>query len=246
VQKLFSDPEACHIDNSVRIYRLPFRFVVPNSLISARSNVHPKFLKLRPSTDVGLSYRGPISGNLYGQPLIAYMIRVNCIKTGLAVPRDRKYYSQREIKILPYTSPDPPLGIDCFPTEDYNSSSKSIIRQHRWGRPIGSLEVSATEPAPLNILTSAPRPCTFARIDMVFRARPALGIGPPPAKWKCAVKYHIRCRTFWSTKPLEQHPKSTTAKLEPFVAMRDQKISPEIREYSSLCWMGTDSVARRN
>ena len=104
------------------------------------------------------------------------------------------------------------------------------------GRPIGSLEIAATEPSPLNVLTSAPRPFTFTSISIVFKAQHVFGIDASPTNWKCVVNHHIRSRTFWSTKALEQLPTSSTAKLDPCVAMHEWKRSSEVREYSSLCW----------
>lgn len=231
---MFSDPQAGCGDGSLCAYSFPFRFVIPNRLISARSNIRPEFLKLCPSARVGSSYRGPMSGTLYRQPLITYMIRVERIRTGLAVPRWMKYYYEREILVLPYTPPEPPLGIEHFPLGDYKSSCTKVIRQHMWTRQLGTLKIAAAEPSPLNVLTSAPRPATFASVEMVFKPHPGFGLDASPPSWKCVVRYHIRIRTFCSTRILERVPTSSTANDQ--CLAHDQKTASEVREYGVLRW----------
>lgn len=231
IQKLLSDPSIRCRSDLFNIYRLPFRFVIPHMLISARSDMDPEFLKLCPSAKVGLTFRGPETAHIYRQPMITYTLRVKQIRTGMRVGTSMKCYKEREIIIMPYTPPAPPLRIEHFP-RDYKSCSTKIIKQHRWSRPLGTLEISAAEPSPLNVLTMAPKSSTFVVMMIIFKPR----LDICPWNWKFAVKYHLRSRTFCSTRKLDRVPTRSTVRLDQSLTMHDVNSAPEVREYGTLRW----------
>jgi hypothetical protein len=231
IQKLFSDPSTRCRSDLFQIYDLPFRFVIPHMLISARSDMDPEFLKLCPSAKVGLTFRGPETAHTYRQPMITYTLRVKQIRTRVRVGPSMKCYKEREIIIMPYTPPAPPLGIEHFP-RDYKSCSTKIIKKHRWSRPLGILEISAAEPSPLNVLTTAPKSSTFVAIAIIFKPRLEICLW----NWNCAVKYHLRSRTFCSTRKLDRVPTRSTVKLDQSLTMHDVNNTPEVREYGTLRW----------
>ena len=232
---MFSDPSIrCYKDN-LCIHRPRFRFVVPHELISARSDVHPDFLKLCPSTKQGLSFWGPVTRKTYRQPLIMYLIRIKRIKTDIPVESLLRPACQREIIIMPYTPANPPLVVEAFPRE-YKSFITRSLKQHRWTRSLGTLKISAVEPSPLNILALGPRLSTFAVFSLIFTPDHRCGFDVRPCEWNYAVKYHLRNRTFYSTRRLERMPTGAAAKGDPVMRFRDKKTASEVREYGKISW----------
>lgn len=216
-------------------YHLPFRFVIPHELVSPRANVHSNFLKLCPSAKLGLAFRGTTNGQFHRQPAIMYVIRVTRIKTGILTPDPLRSNFTREIIVMPYTPVAPPLEMEHFPQE-YRSSTTKTLKQHRWGRPLGVLKISAVEPSPLNIWTSAPRPSTIAALKLAFSPLDPCQSEVRPFEWKYVAYYHLRSRTFYSTQILDRMPTTTAAKRNLFLKFRDEKIRSEVREFGTISW----------
>lgn len=234
-QKVFSDPSTRYYKGYLGIYRLPFRFVVPHELISARSDVHSDFLKPCPSTRQGLSFWGPTTRKTYRQPMIIYLIRIKRIRTDIPVESLLRPTYQREIIVMPYTPAAPPLVIEAFPRE-YKSLITKALKRHRWRHSLGTLKISAAEPSPLNILALAPRLSTFVALSLVFTPDYPGGFDVRPHEWNYVVKYHLRNRTFYSTRRLEQMPTLAAAKADPFLGIREKKTASEVREYGKISW----------
>jgi hypothetical protein len=225
----------CREDN-LYVYHLPFRFTIPHKLISARSDVHPDFLKLCPSAKIGSRLMGPMSRKIYRQPIITYVIRIIRVQTGVVMKSPIRCQDEREILIMPWTPATPPLEIKHFPQE-YKPFTSKCVKQQVWKRFLGHLHVSAVEPVPLNICTPAPRASTVVSVQLTFTPKP-----PPceievcPQEWKCVVKYYLRSRTFYSTRKLERMPTSLTTKTDPLLRMREEKNKWEVREFGLSCW----------
>jgi hypothetical protein len=134
---------------------------------------------------------------------------------------------------MPYTLATPPLQMEYFPRE-YVSSTARVLKQHRWSRSLGILNVSATEPPPLNMWTSAPRASTLATLKLTFTPIYLDDFGIQPHEWKFVVNYHLRSRTFYSTQKLDQIPTIAAAKRNQFQQVRVGSIRSEVREIGSL------------
>lgn len=164
---MYSEPSTRNIKDQLHLHRLPFQFVVPHQLISARSDVHPDFLKLCPSTTQGPAYCGPTTRKLFRQPMILYTVRIKHIRTNKVVENFMMSTYQREIAIMPYTPPAPPLALEAF-TQEYKPLTMRFMRQHRWTRSLGTLRLSAAEPSPANVLSSGFGPSTTATLNLAF------------------------------------------------------------------------------
>lgn len=234
-QKLYSDPSTRSIKDQLYIYRLPFQFVVPHQLISARSDVQPDFLKLCPSTKQGPEYCFPTTRKLFQQPMILYAVRIKHIRTDKVVENFMKSTYQREIAIMPHTPPAPPLAMEAF-TQEYRPSTMRCIRQHRWTRSLGTLRLSAAEPSPANVLSSGFGPSTTATLSLAFTPNCPCGFEIQPCEWTCLVRYYLRIRTFYSTRRMQRMPTLSAAEKDPFLRVHEAKTAPEVREYSKLSW----------
>jgi len=214
--------------------RLPFHFIVPHELISARSDVHPDFLKLCPSTKQGLSFSGPVTGKMFWQPMIIYMIKIKGIRTDKIVENFLRSTYQREITIMPYTPPAPPLVIEAFPREYKSSVTTSLKRRMR--RSFATLTLSAAEPSPINILAFAPRASTSVVLSLLFTPNYLCDSDTGPSEWSCLVRHYLRIRTFYSTRKLDRMPTLAAARTNPCLRIHDQKTAPEVREYGKVSW----------
>jgi len=136
---------------------------------------------------------------------------------------------------MPYTFATPPLQMEYFPRE-YASSTAKVLKQHRWSRPLGLLSVSATEPPPLNVWTSAPRASTLVTLKLTFSPQYLGDFGIQPREWKFVVNYHLRSRTLYSTQKLDQIPTMAAAKRNQFQQIRVGLIRSEVREIGTVPW----------
>lgn len=208
---------------------MPFRFIVPDELISSQSNIHPDFLRLCPSAKQGLGYLG------FAQPSIIYLLRIKRIKTGVPVATFLEPNHPRELIVMPYTPAAPPLAIEDFP-QDYRLCIAKSLKQHRWGRSFGILKVASAEPSPLNTHTIAPRTTTSAVLKLVFASNSSCDLHAQPNEWNLVVKQHLQSRTFYSTRRLDRPPTLAIASADPYMRVRDEKTLSEVREYKGISW----------
>jgi hypothetical protein len=235
IQQVSSDPSVGFDRHHSRIQRLPFRFIIPHELISAHSNVHSDFLKLCPSAKLGMAFSGSRGTKAYRQPAITYVIRIARIRTELPKLSHVRSDVEREIIVMPYTLAIPPLQMEYFPRE-YVSSTARVLKQHRWSRSLGMLNVSATEPPPLNMWTSAPRATTLATLKLNLSPLHLGDFSIQPHEWKFVVNYHLRSRTFYSTQKLDRIPTMAAAKHNHFQQVRVGSIRSEVREIGTVPW----------
>ncbi|PMD42139.1 hypothetical protein L207DRAFT_485588 [Hyaloscypha variabilis F] len=239
-QKLYSDPSSGSIKDQLRIHRLPFQFVVPHELISARSDVHPDFLKLCPSTKQGPAFCSLPSRKVFRQPLILYAIRIKHIRTDKVVENFMRSTYHREIAIMPHIPPAPPLAMEAF-IREYKPSTMRSVRQHRWTRLLGTLRLSAAEPSPVNILSSGFGPSTVVTLSLAFAPNGPCGSEIWPCEWSCVVSNYLRIRTFYSTQRMERMPTLSEAKRDSFLRVHEMKTALEVREHSELSWNNDDA-----
>lgn len=218
-------------------YKLPFSFIIPNELISAHSDVPSTFLKLCPTTKVGLTFSDPFTGQIYGQPAITYALKIKRIRTEIPIIFSPRSCNEREIIVKPYISDAPPVELSHFPRE-YLTKVTTPLWDHWWKRSFGFLSVMAMEPSPLNICTSSPRSSTAAVLKLTFTH--PLGFSQTslskPCEWRYLVKYYIRSRTYYSTHPLDHVPTIGTVSSNPNLQVRNTKTISEVRESGILRW----------
>ncbi|KAI9820579.1 MAG: hypothetical protein M1827_004948 [Pycnora praestabilis] len=216
-------------------YQLPFAFVIPHKLISPKSDVASEYLNLLPSMKEGLAFKGPLTGRIYMQPNVTYTITATPLRIPARVGSAMRWKDRREISIMPSIPAAPPLQIDHFPCE-YRTNCGKTLKQHFWSRPAGRVIVSAEEPEPLNISTSAPRATSTVSVKLSFE--PCATHTPPvrPYEWNVTVKYYLRIRTFYTTRQYTQVPTKKTAKTEALVQKSSSTTMPEVRQCNTLSW----------
>ncbi len=212
-------------------HRLPFEFVIPNSLISARSDVAPEYLNLLPTVKEGPAFRGVNSQRLYMRPMIEYMLTASAMH----IDSGRRYQCKQDISVMPSNAVAPPLQVEDFP-RDYTLTSSKALKRHIWSRPIGKLTVSAVEPQPLNMSTNAPRASTTASIKLFFEPREAGECAIRPYDWSITVKSFLRIRTYITTRPFQQIPTQEIVETDPLVQVDSKATSASRRHCDTLPW----------
>lgn len=213
--------------------RLPFKFTIPNQLISVCSEVHPDFLKPCPSTNIDRSFENATCFIHAYQPWITYHIKISRVRADGLIPST--FSSQaREIPIVPFSYAAPPVEVTHHP-QQYQCSSTKALKQSIFSRLQGHLTLSAVEPAPINLLTEAPRASTTASLKLSFS--PANQTRVDLGRWRLIVKSHLRVRTFTTIHKLSQAPTSVTCHTDPFLHTEEQNEKWEVRECGPVAWI---------
>ena len=224
---------SCHGHQSTEplVYQLPFEFVIPNSLISAHSDVAPDFLNLLPTVKEGPVFQRHVSRSIYMRPMIMYVLTASAVHMGSG----KQSQCSQEIIIMPSTTAAPPLQIEHFPHE-YKPTSSKALRRHLWSRPIGRLTISADEPQPFDISTSEPRASTTLSIKLFFKPCKARASAARPYDWKITVKTFLRIKTFFTTRKFTQVPTQKSAGTDSLIQMDSRITSAEARHCNTLPW----------
>lgn len=221
-------------DETVQAYRsqVPFQFTIPDQLISARSDVHPDFLRLCPSTNIGRTFDKALCFIHASQPWINYHIKISRVRADDLIPSVISSRA-REIPIVPFSYAAPPLELDHHPHQ-YKCSSTMALKKTMFGRPRGKLTITAMEPAPINLFTESPRASSVVSLKLTFA--PARQFHVELSQWRLVVKSRVRTRTFTTIRRLPQAPTSMTSQTDPFLHMEEQKEKWEVRDYGPVSW----------
>ena len=154
--------------------------------------------------------------------------------TASAATKKTRSRCTREIKVMPSIPALPPLQIMHFPRE-YEMTCRKELKRHMWSSTLGSLQLSAEEPQPLNLSSTAPRASTLAAVNLSFRpSKTHTPVAPPD--WTVTVRYFLRSRTFYTTHPLTEIPNLDTVQRNPLVQMTTDTTLPEVRQSNNLAW----------
>lgn len=237
-------PSGTETSKEAQAQQLDFTFSIPRRLITAQSDVDPRFLELYPSAQFGPSCCAYPSRQRYMQPYIFYRI-VAMIPISAKNAYDQAYmrnlHCERMIKIQPSKVADPPLYIRAYPDE-YRLETSKKLRNHVYSPPIGDLHVSAEEPMPLNLAVSTPRASTNIPVKLSFSAKDSSTSSPEPYNWTVAVQSRVRLRIFYSTRALTHEPTLQDMRSS-HLATRTELTKEEMRYYHGLQW-GVDRLSR--
>ncbi|KAL5344653.1 hypothetical protein ACLOAV_010345 [Pseudogymnoascus australis] len=226
-----------HANRSVRderlqasIIHLPFKFTIPNQLVSVRADIHPDFLKLCPSTDACRSSEN--TSFKHHQTWISYHIKISRVCADNFLPSS-PLNKPREILIVPFSYAEPPIEINYHPHQ-YKCSNTKALNSAFLNRLQGHLTLSAAEPDPINLLTEAPRASTTVSLKVSFSPenQSRVDVG----QWRLVVQSRLRSRTFTTICKLHQAPTTTASHADPFLQMMEHKERWEIRECGQLAW----------
>jgi len=233
-QQLEPEHQTCQRMGEGYLHRISFRFVIPHQLISAKSDIPAEYLALPPSIKSGRLLNGTFHRSAYMQPLITYKITADLFERVRGVQR-KICHQELEIRIMPKTVAAPPLQIRHFPFE-FRTISKHSLRQHMWSRSMGELRISTTEPEALNIATTAPRATTTVFATLTYTPRRQWVSSALPYEWEIVVKYFLRSRTFYSSKPFVTRPIISAIDSDPHLEMHTETTKSESRRCCSLGW----------
>lgn len=170
----------------------------------------------------------------YMQPLIFYRLTAMalCKSHGSTVTA---LQCERETVIMPTHTPDPPLYAESFKRE-YRLQSCVNLRRHLCKRSFANLELSASEPTPLNLLIDTPRASTTVPIKVSVTSKRCRSSDMDPYNWTLVVRSYLQMRMFYSTKPFECEPTIADTGAYKQTMLRVWTTKSETREYSNLSW----------
>ena len=220
--------------------QIPFRFTIPQQLISARSDVHPDFLKLCPTTNPGKAFIHSSTSTHSCQPWIGYYIRIANVDTkNLRIATH--YGGAREIIIMPFTYAAPPIEINHYPHE-YKCFSTKVLRKHMFNRSRqwGRLTLSATEPVPINLLTQALSSVYYRLLEAVLFLQKSDPDGYLPVEADCQiVSPHPHLLLNAQAQALCQ--RWQRCQEDPYLQMVERKGGWEVRECGRVAVEGADA-----
>jgi hypothetical protein len=223
---------SCQRRQDTCILRFPFKFTIPQQLISARSDVHPDFLNLCPTIRANHAFTHPSTSSHSCKPWISYSLKISHIYAETQLPSIRCGRA-REIIIMPFTYAAPPIEINHHPHE-YKSMSTKAIRHRIFSHGKCHLTLSATEPDPINLVTGAPRAATTISMNLSLSLENRTQVDI--FQQKLIVKSRLRIRTFCTTRKLTRIPTLVASKNDPSLQMVEHKTSWEIRESVPVEW----------
>lgn len=225
-------------DERVQAYRaqVPFKFTIPDQLISLRSDVHPDFLRLCPSTNVGRNFGNALCF-VHAQPWINYHIKISRVCAGDLIPSVVSSRA-REIPIVPFSYAEPPIEPDHHPHQ-YKCATTKALKKTIFGRPLAKLTISAMEPAPINLFTESPRASGVVSLKLTLSAA-ANQSHVELSRWRLVVKSRLRTRTFTTIRRLPRAPTSMTSQTDPFLHMVERKEKWEVRDYGPVSWRSVE------
>ena len=169
------------------------------------------------------------------QPMIMYFIKATLVEVSHQAKRTRKCQDVREIVVIPSIPAAPPLSLNEYPGE-YRPHLTATLKRRMWSRPMGRLDISACEPQAINVSTSTPRASTTVFIKLRFDPCTTYESEVRPFEWDCDVEYHVRSRTFYSIKVLDEVPSISMVESNDKVRMYFKLSKSEIRQCASVSW----------
>ncbi|KAL9616366.1 MAG: hypothetical protein Q9160_008760 [Pyrenula sp. 1 TL-2023] len=220
-------------------YKLPFEITISGHSIEVPEGVPEAFSHLPPSFGRGALYYQPKSESVFMQPLIMYTldaeVRTPGISTsGIAISSR----VSREVPLIPIRPASPPLDIKDFPREYQLKLARNLRKRFRY-RPLGTIEVSTSEPQPLNLASRYPRPFTTVPIQLSFTELTRYKKIPAhPCNWKLCIRTTIISKTFYSVLPLFKYGQPTTrlAKVSSTMSLNVSHESDELRSPRDTFW----------
>lgn len=179
------------------------------------------------------------------QPLIVYTLEAE-----LKLPKPTNIYlnvvprTSREVYITPVQLANPPLDTGDFPYE-YRLTSTRRLKPRFWRCPVGLLEISTSEPQPLNLASPHPRSSTLLPIWLQFQEHVRYKKVPiHPSDWRLCIRTTIVAKTFYSVRPIFQNGQPTMRMARGSACMNVDvtNYSAETRTPAEMFW----SLSRQN
>jgi len=169
------------------------------------------------------------------QPKIVYAMRAILRPETSEDTSQTELIQTKEVRIMPFSAPGPPLHLEDFPGE-LNEVSRRSLRQALWTRSLGTMKVSMKEPSPLNLGTMAPRASTTCYIKLSLKPLDAFARTIRPESWSLTVKSCLHVKTFYSTQPLQATPSLPLLRECPDIRHHSTFMEPESRRIDMLSW----------
>jgi len=223
-------------DFSLYHYSLPFRFVIPQQLVTLPPGPCEHFCDLPPSFQHGATYQAPGDSHIFMQPLISYSLNaVILFPPRPGRPHIESRITRRNISITPLSRLAPPLEIGHL-QQKYSLFSAQAIKAHYWTRSLGVLEVSGMEPSPLNMLARTPRAASNLSLRLKFKPEQEFAMHVRPFEWTFLVEHSIVARTSYCTRLIGDPFDTREGNRKPYMRTVDEVVTSERRLLNNASW----------
>jgi hypothetical protein len=219
-------------DQSVR--KFAFKFIIPRILLPCDTIFTEQFLQLPPSLKAGESHRNR-HGQTCMQPLISYAIRAVLELRGPVAGLLRELQDTRNILLIPFTGPSPPLAIDDFPGE-YVVESKTLLTKIPYRNSFGEMSISMNEPSALVFTGGTPNATTLGYMNLILKPVNGVGSSNAPEPLKCTIYSQIHVKIFYSTMPLRGMPTYSMLKGKSGLRVQSRYINLQTRKIRAHSW----------
>lgn len=186
-----------------------FSLTIPEHTVNEVDGVPNQCLLLPPSMTVGDVLDGK-DGEKFAQPRIEYRIRAVMKLLSLDGRSITDAWADKEVAILPYTEPSPPIELNDFPEDFVNSVTHSFRSSY-----LGStyqMTLSMPEPTPISTIpTTSSRTTTLrfhVQIQLITckRDRGLHSLCNILKDLRFHIRLALRAKTFCSIRPFSQMP----------------------------------------
>ncbi len=173
------------------------------------------------------------------QPLINYAIRAVLEIHDPVAGSLREVQDTRNILLVPFIAPSPPLATEDFPGE-YILESTKLLTKIPYRNPFGEISISMNEPSALVFTGDSPNATTLGNMKLILkpanRAEKSTVPGPLPGPLKCTIHSQIHVIRFYSTMPFYEVPTYSMLKRKNGLRVESQYIDLQTRKMSAYLW----------
>ncbi|KAH6714570.1 hypothetical protein BKA61DRAFT_575309 [Leptodontidium sp. MPI-SDFR-AT-0119] len=214
---------------------IPFYFIISRTMPSSDSQSPEHCLQLPPSIELSRVTIDSNSRKQFAQPSITYALRA---AVDFAAENDAikpPVESSLPLVLSPHTKEFPPTDTLDFPAE-FKLRELKPFRWSVFGRKLGTMTVTMSEPRPLNYDASSLRSSTECHLQLEFSPIGSEDIHHGFQAMKSSIYSLIRVKTFYSVKSFARLPSQTLASDGGKTGLRNELVKLETREIPHVAW----------
>jgi len=214
---------------------IPFHFIISKTIPSSDPHSPEHCLQLPPSIELGKVIIDNNSRRRYAQPSVSYELRAVV-----------QYATEDDATRLPiecslpfllncHTKEFPPTNTADFP-EEFKLEASKFLRWSVFGRKIGTLTVTMSEPRPLTYNASSSDSSTDCHLRLEFNPTGSENVLQVLHALKFSIYPLIRVKTFYSVKSFAHLPSQSISVEGGKTGLRDELIKFKIQEVPHVTW----------
>jgi hypothetical protein len=170
------------------------------------------------------------------QPLINYAVRAVLELSDPVAGPARELQDIRNIMLIPFIGPSPPLAIEDFPGEYVLESTKLLTKIPSMNS-FGEMSISMNEPSALVFTGDSQNATTLGYLKLILKPTNGVGNSIVPRALKCTIWSQIHVKTFFSTIPLYGMPNYSMLERKSGLRIESRYINLQTRKISAHSWI---------